>query len=189
MQYPLQPRMTQPSTARHLDMARLPQSQMWHQGMSYTQPAPAMKGINQGVTSLPYPKSHPPMVLLSTERNENGTRLPQGQIWHLGMNHTQPSPTTQNFAEQASSTAQQTTIPIYNISLASTPSRSIAVANPGLTEKRPQMSVNNVFNVMSEPSAKRTKHESTTLYKPDGIIVPNSDVTMLSEYKLYMHIV
>ena len=76
-----------------------------------------------------------------------------------------------------------------NIASTSTPSRSIAVANPGLTVKRPQISVNNVAHVMSEPSAKRTKHESTTSYKPDGINVQNSDVTMLSEYKLYMHIV
>ena len=86
-QSPVYSLMTQPSTARHLDMTRLPQSQIWHQGMNHTQPAPAMKGINQGVTSLSH--SEPPMALPSTERNENGTRLPQGQIWHPGMNHTQ----------------------------------------------------------------------------------------------------
>ena len=110
-------------------------------------------------------------------------RLPQRQMWHPGMNHTQPSPTTQNSAEQASPIAQLATIPMYNIASESTPSGSITVVYPGLTEKRPPMSVNNVVHVMSEPSAKRTRHESTTSYKPDGINVPNSGVTMPGEYK------
>ena len=127
---------------------------------------PSVNGIYQGVTSLPYSESQQLMAPSSIERNQTATRLPQGQMWHPGMIYTQPTPTMQNVAHQTSSTAPPAAIPEYNAVSASTPSRDITEAIPGLIEKRPQMSVDNVTHVKSEPSAKRTKHESTSSYKP-----------------------
>ena len=108
-------------------------------------------------------------------------------MWHPGMNHTHPSPTTQNFAEQAISTAQPATFPLYNVASTSTPSSYITEENLGQTEKTPQMSVNNVVPEVSEPSAKRIKQESTSSYRPDGINVRNADVTVMSEYRLHVN--
>ena len=127
---------------------------------------PSVNRIHQGAISLPFSESQPLMVLPSTERNQAVARLPQGQMWHPGMIYTQPAPTMQNVAQQMSSTAPPAAIPVYNAVSASTPSRHITEAIPGLIEKRPQISVDDVTHVKYEPSAKRTKHESTSSYKP-----------------------
>ena len=185
MQHTLYPPMALPFTARNQDVTQPSRGQMWHPGVSYTQPAPAIKGIKQEVTSFQYSESQPPMALPSTERNENGTRLPQGQKLHPGMNYTQPAPTGQNVVQQTS-TAQPATFPLYNVASTSTPSTYITEENFGQLEKKPQMSVNNFVPEMSEPSAKRIKQESTSSYKPDGINVGNAAVTVMSEYKLHV---
>ena len=50
---------------------------------------PTMYG---GYTGVPYSASQPLMALPSTQSNQAVTRLPQGQTWHPGMNHTQTAP-------------------------------------------------------------------------------------------------
>ena len=120
---------------------------------------PTANGFYQGVTSLPYSASQPLTALPSTERNQAVRRPPRSQMWHPGMNYTQTAPTMQNIAQQTASTVPPVTIPMYNVASTSTSSQNITEAFPGQTEKSPQ-DANDVFHVKSEPSAKRTKHES-----------------------------
>ena len=130
----------------------------------------------------------PPVTLPYTAIDQDMTWLPQDRMWHTGIRQTQPPPTMQkSFSQKMPSSALLAAVPMHDVALTSTPSRNIAVANPGQTEKRPPMSANDVDPWMSESSAKRINQESTSFFKPDGINVRNSDVTVMSEYKLHMN--
>ena len=126
---------------------------------------PPVNRINQGATSLPFSELQPLMAQPSTERNQAVTRLPRGQMWHPGLSYTQSAPTMHTFPQQTSSSTPDTA-PLYDIASTSAPSRHISEGNPGQTERRHQIPVNDASRVETEPSAKRTKHESTSSYKP-----------------------
>ena len=126
---------------------------------------PPVNRINQGATSLPFSELQPLMAQPSTERNQAVTRLPQGQMWHPGLTYTQPAPTLQTFPQQTSSTTPATA-PLYDVNSTSVPSRHITEGSSWQTERRYQIPVNDASPVETEPSAKRTKHESTSSYKP-----------------------
>ena len=126
---------------------------------------PPVNGFHQGVTSLPYSAARPVIALPSTERNQAVTRPPRRQMWQPWMDYTQPAPTMQNIAQQTASTVPPATTPMYNVASTSTSSQNITEAILGQHEKSPQ-DANDVFHLKSEPSAKKTKHESTSSYKP-----------------------
>ena len=185
-----QPLMAVPSAERNQAVTRLPQGQTWHPGMNHTQTAPTINGSYHGVTSLPYSASEPLMALPSTERYQNATLLSQSQMWHPGMTFTQPASSIQNLASQASSIAQLADIPPYQVASTSRPPQSIPAAIHQPTGDRAlrtaKLSLTNTGHEESEPTSKRTKHESGSDYRPDGLNFRNPAVTELSEYKIHV---
>ena len=184
----LPPLMSLPSTQSNQAVTSLTQGQMRYTGMNHTQKAPTINGTYQGATSLPYTASQPLVALPSTEGNQALTWLQQGHILHQGI--PSQAPTVENLDPQTSSIAQQADIPIYKVASTSTQSLSTSVAIHEPTGVRPQEIAKPLLNYVgheeSEPLSKRIKHESGSAYKPDGINFPNSVITELSEYYMYI---
>ena len=95
-QSPLRPLMTHPSTASYPDMTRLLPSQMWHSGMSYTQPAPTGQTfVHQ--TSTAQPATIPLYNVASTSNPS-----PYITEENLGQTEKKPQMSINNFVPEVS---------------------------------------------------------------------------------------